>query len=293
MNIDLYSLNIFDTVVKQGSFAKAATTLNTTQSAVSYQIRKLEERLGILLFDRSQHRARLTSTGEIVLEEGRKLLKGAHHIEMLAERFADGWEPHLKVVIDGILPIEPILQALKVMADEKIPTRIQVKVEFLGGVQYRFEKERADIMLVKDYQIDSSLQEYPLQEIEATLVAAREHPLATMKQIDLSVLYHYVELTVHDSSEQYIPDGDRMMFGGERIFYMSDFHSKKKALLLGLGFGWMPNFLIEDEMKENKLKEVDYRGGSRYQFQPMLVHRTEYSLGKAGKRFRELIMATQ
>ncbi|MGE3802148.1 MAG: LysR family transcriptional regulator [Candidatus Kapaibacterium sp.] len=72
MKIDLYSLNILDTVVREGSFAQAATVLNTTQSAVSYQIRKLEERLGVPLFDRSLHRATLTSAGEVVLEEGRR-----------------------------------------------------------------------------------------------------------------------------------------------------------------------------------------------------------------------------
>ncbi|MCB0714108.1 MAG: LysR family transcriptional regulator [Ignavibacteriae bacterium] len=290
MKIDLYSLNILATVVREGSFGQAATVLNTTQSAVSYQIRKLEERLGIPLFDRSLHRATLTSAGEIVLEEGRRLLESARQIEVLTERFADGWEPNLKVIVDGILPIEPILKALKVMAEENIPTRIQVKVEFLGGVQYRFVKEHADIMLVKDYQPDPSLNEHQLEEMESILVAAREHPLSSMKQASLDDLHHYVELTVHDSSEQYVPGGDRMMFGGERIFYMSDFNSKKQALLMGLGFGWMPSFLVEKEMKEKSLIEVAYRGGSRHRFRPSLIHRAGNSLGKGGRRFRELII---
>ena len=43
-------------------------------------------------------------------------------------------DTRLLVIIDGILPLDPILDGLKTLAAEGLPTRIQVKVEFLSGV---------------------------------------------------------------------------------------------------------------------------------------------------------------
>ena len=289
MKLDIHALQVMEAVVSAGSFAKGAERLNKTQSAVSYQIQKLEENLGIPLFDRSTYRTKLTPAGESILEEGRALLTQARRIEMLAAEFAEGWEAQLEVVIDGILPLTPIMNALKVLADEQIPTRIQVKVEFLGGVQYRFEKDRADIMLVKDYRPGPQLTAYPMEEIESVLVVAREHPLASAASLTLADLHRYVELTVHDSSEHGEQSPDQKVFGGDRVFYLSDFNCKKQALMMGLGFGWMPTFLIDRELRSGELKEINYNNGSRYRFTPALVHQASHPLGKTGTRFMELV----
>lgn len=289
MKLDIHAVKVMDTVVAEGSFAKAAEKLNKTQSAVSYQVQKLEQSLGVPLFDRTSYRTRLTPAGQAILEESRGLLEKARYIEALAEQFAEGWEPRLEVVIDGILPMEPIMRALKVMADEAIPTRIQVKVEFLGGVQYRFEKDGADIMLVKDYRPDHTLTASPLAEIESMLVVSADHPLARLQGVEPAQLHRYVELTINDSGERGGNMHGRKMFGGDRVFYLSDFNCKKEALLMGLGFGWMPAFLIGREIASGTLVEVDYREGSRYCFTPMLVQRANRPLGRAGTRFRELV----
>jgi DNA-binding transcriptional LysR family regulator len=95
-----------------------------------------------------------------------------------------------------------------------------------------------------------------------------------------------VELTVQDSSDQ---GDDRHMFGGERVFYLSDFSAKKRALSMGVGFGWMPTYLVEDELRAGQLREVHYSGGSRYQFNPMLVHRADRPLGRTGQYLVSLL----
>ncbi|MGS0729732.1 LysR family transcriptional regulator, partial [Shewanella sp. 0m-11] len=57
-----------------------------------------------------------------------------------------------------------------------------------------------------------------------------------------------------------------------------------------LGFGWMPDFLIESELKSGELVEVDFNGGNRYSFTPQLVSTMERPLGRAGRLFTDLIM---
>jgi DNA-binding transcriptional LysR family regulator len=292
MRITLDAIETLEAIQETGSFAGAAQRLHKVQSAVSYSIRQLEESLGVTLFDRSGHRAQLTEVGRAILEEGRLLLSRARRLETLAARFQDRWEPRLEVVIDGILPIQPILQVLKRMADEAVPTRIQVKVEFLGGVQDRFEKDKADLMLVKDYTPSTALIPHRLPEVEAVLVASREHPLARSETpLELVELHRHVELTVHDPSESRRLLNNPHLFGNERVFFLSDFLTKKAAILQGLGFGWMPLYLVEEELIAGNLREVPYRGGSRFRFTPALVHPADRPLGRAGQRFLELLAA--
>jgi molybdate transport repressor ModE-like protein len=286
MKIDLDALETLQAIDEEGSFAAAAKRLHMTQSSVSYAIRRLEERLDVEVFDRSGHRAELTEAGRMLLEEGREVLAGARRLEALATHVSEGWEPRLDVIIDGILPMTPVMAALRTMADTEVPTSIEVKMEFLGGVAHRFEADRADLMLVKDFELGAHLTAHAMSAVTVVLVAAPEHALARADgSLQLADLRDHIELTIQDSSAE--AGRDERMFGGPRMFYLSDFHTKRHAILEGLGFGWMPMHLVEDELDDGRLVELDYEPGSRYDFRPQLVHRAEQPLGKAGQLFLE------
>src|SRR5689334_8034700 len=111
VQLDLKAVEALEAVVKFGGFGRAAARLHRVQSAVSHQIKKLERELGVQLLDRDQHNVRLTPAGEVILAEGRRLLLQADCVRSLAQRLSEGWEPHLQVVIDGILPLDPALTA--------------------------------------------------------------------------------------------------------------------------------------------------------------------------------------
>jgi DNA-binding transcriptional LysR family regulator len=286
MAIDLEALTTLDTVIRAGSFAAAAQRLHRSQSVISHRLRKLERQLGVELLDRSAYRVTLTPAGVAMLAEGRRLLAEAQRVGTLARQLSEGWEARLLMIVDGVLPLQPTLMALKTIAAEQIPTRIQVKVEFLNGVQYRFEKEAADLMLVKDYRPLDYFDVHPLPETEVVLCAAATHPLAAQPRVSLRELQEHVELSIQDSSER---GDDRHMFGGERVFYLSDFVTKREALRMGLGFGWMPLYLVQAELRRGALREVRYQGGSRYRFTPALIHRRNQPLGRAGQRLVELL----
>jgi len=287
MKVDLEALQALDAVIRHGGYAQAAVQLNKVSSALSYQIRKLEDQLRLPLLDRSGYRVRLTPEGEAVLAEGRRLLQQAGRIEAIAEQLGSGWEARLLVVVDGILPLADTLQALKRLADEGVPTSVQLKIEFLGGVQYRFGKERADLMLAKDYVPDPACRAQALAPVECVLCVAPGHPLAALDHpATLADLQSHVELTVQDSSER---GGDRNLFGGERVFHLSGFVAKRQALLMGMGFGWLPRYLADEHLADGSLRELAYEGGSRYRFTPWLVERLDRPPGRAGRRLVDLL----
>lgn len=289
MRITLDALEALEAIHRHGTFAGAAKALHKVQSAVSYAVKQLEDGLRVELFDRAGHRAVLTDEGRVVLEEARVLLARARRIETLAARFHEKWERRVEIVIDGILPMEPIMGVLRRMAEEGVPTHIQVKVEFLGGVQDRFEKDAADIMLAKDYTRSPDLAEHALAPMEVVLVAAADHPLASAAgPVTLSDLQAHVELTVHDSSESKRLV-DTRLFGCPRVFFLADFATKKQAVAMGLGFGWMPLYLVREELARGAFAALPFEGGARYELTPALVHPKGRPLGRAGAMFLRLL----
>jgi LysR family glycine cleavage system transcriptional activator len=71
---DLAVLQAFEAAARHGNFTKAAAELNLTQSAISRQIRTLEEQLGVALFERARQRVHLSVTGRQILATVQRLL---------------------------------------------------------------------------------------------------------------------------------------------------------------------------------------------------------------------------
>lgn len=80
MRIDYLGLEAFVAIAEHGSFLRAAETLNLSQTALSHRLRKLEEDLGTPLLIRSSREVSLTSSGQGVLPDARRLLKELHRV---------------------------------------------------------------------------------------------------------------------------------------------------------------------------------------------------------------------
>ena len=73
--IDVDQLRTFIAIVETGSFTKAAEVVHKTQSAVSMQMKRLEERLGKPIFARDGRASKLTEDGERLLDYARRIVK--------------------------------------------------------------------------------------------------------------------------------------------------------------------------------------------------------------------------
>lgn len=85
---DLPVLQAFECAARHGNFTKAAVELNLTQSAVSRQVKALEDQLGVLLFERVRKRVLLSSAGARLLPEATRLLQQAEEMVLLARASA-------------------------------------------------------------------------------------------------------------------------------------------------------------------------------------------------------------
>jgi len=285
----LDQLLVLDAIDRTGSFAAAARSLHRVPSAVSHAVARLEEAVGVAVFDRSGHRAVLTEAGHRLLDAGREVLGAARRLDVLADGLQAGWEPTLQVVVDGALPMRPIVRALRGFLAEDHPTRLRLDVEHRQGVIARWQADDADLMLVLGLEEAEGCVVTRLAPLPMRLVVAASHPLAT-GPIRRTQLADHVELLVRDSSPT-VADGAEAWFGAGHLVHFSDFPTKRVGLLEGLGFGWMPLHLVQDDLDIGILRTVKLiDGDAEWTWQPLLVRHADRVQGPASRRFEALLM---
>lgn len=288
MNLTLEQARALDALARHGTFTAAARELAKAHTAVLYAVRTLEEQTGLTLLDRSGYRTRLTPEGERVLVHCRRLLEAERELLAACAELKTGWEPTVRIVFDGVYPAETILRAVGALREEGATTRFHVSADHLTGVEERFERESAELMISLLPPRGTGLTSIGLPAIPALLVAHRAHPLArargSLREEDLAA---DLLLTVRGSDP-------RLQLRTEHLeqratVVLNDFSAKKSALLQGLGFGWMPTYLIERELKRGELKVLKLEHGSTHAFQPRLHHRTQVRLGRATSQIIEAL----
>src|SRR5690606_33234344 len=149
----------------------------------------------------------------------------------------EGWEPTVSVVFDGIVPIEPLLRAVGRLVKDKIPTRFEVRAEFLSGVEDAFVEGRADLMIAVLPPRTRGLEAVTLPPLQASLVARADHPLAKGRH-DEQALRAELLLTVRGSDPRLeLPTAN---LEAHSTVLLNDFGSKRAAILAGIGYGWLP-----------------------------------------------------
>ena len=124
-------------------------------SALSYTMQKLEEELDVVLFDRSGHRTKFTNVGRMLLERGRVLLEAADKLTTDAEALSRGWETHLTIVTEALVPTPDLFPLIEKLAT-KSNTQLSIITEVLAGAWERLEQGRADIVVAPDMHFRSS-----------------------------------------------------------------------------------------------------------------------------------------
>jgi DNA-binding transcriptional LysR family regulator len=295
--VTLDQARALDALERHGTFVRAAAALRRGHTSVLYLIRTLEDTLGFAVLDRSGYRTKLTPAGTRILEHCRALLSAEAGLDAAIGELRAGWEPSLTVIFDGIVPIEPLLVAVGELARERVPTRIDVRAEFLAGVEDTFVQTKADLMIGVLPARASGLVAIDLPVIKSSLVAHASHPLVAGTssragakstraggKSSLADLRQHVLLTVRGSDPRLELPTSSLDRGS--TIHLNDFAAKRAAILAGIGYGWLPDAMIETELARGRVKRVRWNGASTHRFHPRLYHR-----GHRGPAARRLIAA--
>ncbi len=180
--LDIRQLHYFVAVAEEEHVGRAAERLHISQSPLSRQIAQLEEKLGLVLFERSQQRIRLTRDGKTFLAETRAFLTHGNRLESLARRLGRGDEGGLCIgyleyaMHSGVLP-----NALRALRAGRPAVHIALYNQH-SSVQLEGLRQRSlDIALVCEPPLpdDPDLDAAQVLNDPMLLALPQGHPLAT------------------------------------------------------------------------------------------------------------------
>ena len=167
---NLRGMAVFASVVRHGSFSGAAKELGITTSAVSQQIRSLENDMGVVLLHRSTRKLSLTEAGTSFYESAKDVVAAAEQGRIRVNQLRDELAGNLRIATTPELGVNHILPALSTW----ISAHDDLTIHFEADNQYvDLIEERIDIALRMSPNLnDSSLSAFPLTEIRQLLVAS-------------------------------------------------------------------------------------------------------------------------
>lgn len=151
-NLDLTALRSFVAIADAGGVTRASGFLNLTQSAVSMQIKRLEDMLGVEVLDRSGRQVSLTAAGELLLGYARKML--ALNDEAMGRLTRDPHEGEvvLGVPHDIVYPVIP--QVLQHFARAYPKMKVTLISSFTRVLKAQFGRGECDIILTTENGTD-------------------------------------------------------------------------------------------------------------------------------------------
>lgn len=283
-SLTLDQLRVLVTIADVGSFSAAGRQLHRTQSAISQAVNTLENTQGVLLFDRSGHRPRLTEIGRVLADQAHRVLATATKFEAVAASTRAGLEPELAMAIDPLAPTAPLIESLRALNGSFPDLGVTFSTEGLGGSLRRLRSQSAALAICMLLPVvPDDIVAYPLMRIRLQAVVSSDHPLAALRRpAERDDLAPYVQLVLSDPVD---PGGPNYGLAGNRLWRFVDLGRRLDFLLAGFGWCRMPLHLIEEPMAAGRLTPIQIADDPTPPDGLLIyaAHLRERELGKAGQ----------
>ncbi|PLY16857.1 MAG: LysR family transcriptional regulator [Sedimenticola sp.] len=181
--MNLRDLKYLIAVAESKHFGKAAERCFVSQPTLSSQIKKLEEQLGVTIFERSNRSVELTPVGEAIIDHARRCTEQAEALVQTAKIYQDPLAGQLRIgAIPTLSPylIPLIFQALKQGYPQLHPV---FSDEVTGALESRLSNHEIDVAVLATPARDKGFEEIPLFDEPFWLIHPLQHPLYTKDEI--------------------------------------------------------------------------------------------------------------
>lgn len=259
----LRQLRTFKAVADLGSFSLAARQLHLSQPSVSYQVKELEEALGLPLLDRLGKRVQLTEAGSTLYGYARRTLDVLDEAALALEELRGIKRGNLRVGASTTVGIYLLPAALG--AFKKLHPGIVISLEIgtRARVQEQVLRNELDLAVVGPAIKDSDLAIIPFLSDELVVVAPAGHRLAGQHGLTLK------ELSVEPFVMREPASGSRWSLekaarkAGAKLQVAMELGSNgaiKHAVESGLGLAVLSRYACMLELSSGRLVELDVSG---------------------------------
>ena len=259
--MNLRDLEYFVAVAQYRHFGKAAKFCFASQPTLSGQIKKLEEELGVILFERNNRKVRLSEAGGVIFQKAQKILSQVKELGELAQEFID---PSVGVLHLACIPtMAPyFLPLILPLIKEYFP---QLKVYLYewttAQIVSALREGRVDIGLLALPLLEKDLFEIPLGVEEFYLGLPKRHPFAADNVVNLSDLRNEKLLLLEEGHcfRHQALEFCRQIGAGENLsFRATSFETIKRMIILNGGLTLVPELTARQWMEHQELAILQF-----------------------------------
>lgn len=184
MHLEFRHLRTIKAIHEAGGLARAAGILNITQSALSHQVKGLEEQAGIELFVRRSKPLKLSSAGIRLLKLADKVLPEVEALEEDFRALRSGKSGRLHIAIECHACFEWLFPVLEQFRQRWPDVDVDIRPGLAFGALPALVREEVDLVVSSDPEDLPGVRFVPLFDYEPVFVAASQHPLATREWIE-------------------------------------------------------------------------------------------------------------
>lgn len=257
MNVELTELRYFFNVAKTRSFAEGARRSHVTAPAISKAIKKLEESLGVQLFERTTRRVTITPSGEILLDHCQRILGSLEQLEEALESEGRALQGELRIGTMEAFSAVALPRAVARLVEAH--PRVVPQIYRLGAIeQERMLLEgRLDLGLCftpeHTLRVDSTL----LAESRAVVVCGRAHPLFDKLDVGPDQLADYRFVATHELHDDRAPILPLMVESKKKVQIGATADTLPVAIQMvvdGAFLGCFPEVAIRCQLNHDELR---------------------------------------
>ncbi|MCA9649182.1 MAG: LysR family transcriptional regulator [Myxococcales bacterium] len=238
-------------VVEEGGVHAGARRVGRTHSAVSSAMGKLQHVLGVELLVTRGRQSVPTDAGRTMARRARQLLARAAGLEQLAETLDRGWEPQLRVAVDGLLHPSVVGQALARFEPHSRGSRVALEHVVKSGAAAAAEDPRYDLVLTGT--LPSGVAPCPVARVAFVPVVGAGHPFVS-RPWSSPELDDELQIVVADTGPE-APE-DQGWLRADRRWTAPDFFTARALLLSHRAFAVLPLPWIEADLRDGRLARL-------------------------------------
>ncbi len=257
----LNELRYIVAVAQERNFRRAAERVFVSQPALSLAVQKLEDELGVQIFERNTAEVTVTTLGAQIVAQAQRALEECDRIRQIADGGTNQLEGTLKLgAIYSVAPylIPELIPALK----QRAPAMpLEIEENLTANLEIMLENGLLDVVIIALPFGGSRIVTHPLYDEDFNAVVPADHPWATRREIDPGELasQHVLLLNSgHCFSNQVVEACPELTRKGGKILQGNSLETVRNMVASGLGITVLPASANKEKYRNELIRVIPF-----------------------------------
>jgi LysR family transcriptional regulator, transcription activator of glutamate synthase operon len=252
--VELHQLQCFIAVLEEGGFKRATARLGITQPALSYQIKRLEEELGVQVFHRGPGGITPTEAGRVLLEHAHRVIASVREAHQAVRELSDGVTGEIGIGTMKCIGTYFLPQVLWEIRAKHPMVRPRILYRNSDELLDSLLANKLDVVVVANPPPDDRLEYRVLFEEQLSLVSGPNHPFFGRPRVAASELRdaEFVALSPQTTTgalilEYLVSQG----LAPAPAMTTDNIETVKRLVEAGMGVAFLPDMVTTDDVAES------------------------------------------